>query len=140
MGGALGRCIGNGCALSPRTPLASEPCRLQAEIRGAYRGDQPQTQQSRLLFGSVHSITCILDLRSSWCVFSVDRGLSETEDSFPAGEIGAGQDAYFGRCVRLEMLPPLTLAVFTMHHPRVLFPLSSHSHFWRQWVSRALAR
>lgn len=116
--------------LPPELPLPQNPAGSRPEIRGAYRGDQPQTQQPRLLFGSVHSITCILDLRSSWCVFSVDRGLSETEDSFPAGEIGAGQDAYFGRCVRLEMLPPLTLAVFTMHHPHVFFPLSYHSHFW----------
>lgn len=36
--------------------------------------------------------------------FSVDRGLPETEDPLPAGEIGAGQDAHLGRCVRSKAL------------------------------------
>lgn len=37
--------------------------------------------------------------------FSIDRGLFETEDPFPAREIRAGQDAHSGRCVMLEVLP-----------------------------------
>lgn len=53
--------------------------------------------------------------------FFVDRGLSETEDSFPAGEIGAGQDAHFGRCVRLEMLLHLN-PVFSPVPPTFLLP------------------
>lgn len=101
---------------------------------------------SRLRWGArglqrFYSITCILDLRSSWYVFSVDRGLSETEDTLPAGEIGAGQDAYLGRCVRLEMFPPFALAVSTMRHPHFFFPVSDHSHLspsLTQFSSRAV--
>lgn len=37
--------------------------------------------------------------------FSIDRGLFETEDPFPAREIRAGQDAHSGRYVSLEEFP-----------------------------------
>lgn len=69
----------------PRPPLASESCRLQAEMSGW--GLQ-----------RFHNLCPGFEILLV-CFFSVDRGLSETEDSFPAGEIGTGQDAYFGRCV-----------------------------------------
>lgn len=52
--------------------------------------------------------------------FSIDRGLPEAEDSFPAGEIGAGQDAHIGRCVRLEMLLHLN------PHSHCFHPCTTH--------------
>lgn len=111
--------------MPPDLPLPPNPGSSRLRWTG---GGSPQR---------IHVITCILDLRSSWYVFSVDRGLSETEDLFPAGEIGAGQDAYFGRYVRLGLLSPHALAASTTHPPHFFVPLPYRSHFCAQCISQA---
>lgn len=60
------------------------------------------------------------------CFFPIDRGLPETEDSFPAGEVRVGQDAHFGRCVKMAtLLNPVLTVCSPPQHPHFFFPFLS---------------